>query len=58
MGFIKALIAIIVSITVVNFIYSSDFISYNYPIIKKTFITPEKKCYFMIMVMAIFIMFF
>lgn len=57
MGFLKAIIAVIVSIFSVNVLYQNESILDNYPLIKQMILTPEKKCYFIIFVMALFIIF-
>lgn len=57
MGVLKAIIAIIVSVFSVNILYNNQSILDNYPLIKQMILTPERKCYFIIFVMALFIIF-
>ena len=57
MGVLKAIIAIIVSVFSVNVLYNNQSILDNYPLIKQMILTPERKCYFIIFVMALFIIF-
>ena len=57
MGLFKAFIAVIISIFLVNQLFTNKKIALNYPILKRTILKPKNKFYFVIFIMALFILF-